>query len=163
RNIDDVSRILSSPGDEKTLRAAWEGWHTISPPMRRDYQRFVELSNKGAKELGFPDTGAMWRSKYDMPPDELTKELDRLWEQVRPRYVKLHAYVRLKLRAKYGDVVPAKGAIPAHLLGNLWAQDWSNIYPLVAPPHADPGFSLTDILKKRKMTALEMVRIGERF
>ena len=163
KNIDDVSRILSSPGDEKTLRAAWEGWHTISPPMRKDYQRFVELSNKGAKELGFADTGAMWRSKYDMPPDDFTRELDRLWEQVRPLYVKLHAYVRLKLRAKYGDVVPAKGPIPAHLLGNLWAQDWSNIYPLVAPPHADPGFSLTDILKKRKMTALEMVRVGERF
>jgi peptidyl-dipeptidase A len=163
KNIDDVSRILSSPGDEKTLRAAWEGWHTISPPMRKDYQRFVELSNKGAKELGFADTGAMWRSKYDMPPDDFTRELDRLWDQVRPLYVKLHAYVRLKLRAKYGDVVPAKGPIPAHLLGNLWAQEWTNIYPLVAPPHADPGFSLTDILKKRRMTALEMVRAGERF
>src|SRR5580765_1293411 len=163
RNIDEVSRILSSPGNEKALRAAWEGWHTISPPMRKDYQRFVELSNKGAKELGFADTGAMWRSKYDMRPDDFTKELDRLWEQVRPLYMKLHAYVRLKLRAKYGDVVPAQGPIPAHLLGNLWAQDWSNIYPVVAPPHADPGFSLTDILKKRKMTALEMVRAGERF
>ncbi len=163
KNIDDVSRILSSPGDEKTMRAAWEGWHTISPPMRKDYERFVELSNKGARELGFADTGAMWRSKYDMPPDDFTRELDRLWDQVRPLYVKLHAYVRLKLRAKYGDVVPANGPIPAHLLGNLWAQEWTNIYPLVAPPHADAGFSLTDILKKRQMTALEMVRAGERF
>jgi peptidyl-dipeptidase A len=163
KNIDDVSRILAAPGDEKALRAAWEGWHTISPPMRKDYQRFVELSNKGAKELGFADTGAMWRSKYDMKPDEFTKELDRLWDQVRPLYLKLHAYVRMKLREKYGDVVPEKGPIPAHLLGNLWAQDWSNIYPLVAPPNADPGFSLTDILKKRKMPALEMVRTGEHF
>src|SRR3954468_19154245 len=163
KNIDDVSRILSAPGEETALRAAWEGWHTISPPMRKDYQRFVELSNKGAKELGFADTGAMWRSKYDMPPDQFTKELDRLWDQVRPLYVKLHAYVRLKLRDKYGAVVPEKGPIPAHLLGNLWAQDWSNIYPLVAPPHADPGFSLTEILKQRKMPALEMVRAGERF
>ena len=163
KNIDDVSRILSRPGEEKTLRAAWEGWHTISPPMRNDYQRFVELSNKGARELGFSDTGAMWRSKYDMSPDDFTRELDRLWDQVRPLYLKLHAYVRMKLRAKYGDVVPEKGPIPAHLLGNLWAQDWSNIYPLVAPPHADPGFSLTDILKKRQMPALETVRVGERF
>ena len=163
KNIDDVSRILSVPGEERALRAAWEGWHTISPPMRKDYQRFVELSNKGAKELGFPDTGAMWRSKYDMPPDAFTKELDRLWDQVRPLYLKLHAYVRVKLREKYGDVVPEKGPIPAHLLGNLWAQDWSNIYPLVAPPRADPGFSLTGILKKRNMPAIDMVRTGERF
>jgi peptidyl-dipeptidase A len=163
KNIDEISRILSTPADEPTLRAAWEGWHTISPPMRQDYQRFVELSNKGAKELGFADTGVMWRSKYDMRPDEFTKELDRLWDQVRPLYLKLHAYVRMKLREKYGDAVPENGPIPAHLLGNLWAQDWANIYPLVAPPHADPGFSLTDILKKRKMPALDMVRAGERF
>jgi peptidyl-dipeptidase A len=163
KNIDDVTRILAAPGDEKTLRAAWEGWHTISPPMRKDYQRFVELSNKGARELGFADTGAMWRSKYDMPPDDFSKELDRLWDQVRPLYLKLHAYVRLKLHEKYGDIVPANGPIPTHLLGNIWAQDWSNIYPLVAPARADPGFSLTDILKKRKMPALEMVHTGERF
>jgi peptidyl-dipeptidase A len=163
KNIDDVTRILAVPGDEKALRAAWEGWHTISPPMRKDYQRFVELSNKGAKELGFANTGAMWRSKYDMPPDEFTKELDRLWDQVRPLYVKLHAYVRMKLREKYGDVVPEKGPIPTQLLGNLWAQDWSNIYPLVKPANADAGFSLSDILKKRKMSALDMVRTGERF
>src|SRR3954447_17577675 len=163
KNIDDVSRILSAPGEESALRAAWEGWHTISPPMRKDYQRFVELSNKGAKALGFANTGAMWRSKYDMAPDEFTKELDRLWDQVRPLYLKLHAYVRMRLHEKYGDVVPASGPIPAHLLGNLWAQDWSNIYPLVAPPHADAGFSLTEILKQRKMPALEMMRAGERF
>jgi peptidyl-dipeptidase A len=163
KNIDDVTRILAVPGDEKTLRAAWEGWHTISPPMRADYRRFVELSNKGAKELGFADTGAMWRSKYDMPPDAFTKELDRLWDQVRPLYLKLHAYTRMKLRAKYGSIVPERGPIPAHLLGNIWAQDWTNIYPLVAPPDADPGFSLTEILKQRKMPALDMVHTAERF
>src|SRR5262249_19016237 len=84
RNIDDVTKIMASSRDEKALRAAWEGWHTISPPMKKDYQRFVELSNKGARELGFADTGAMWRSKYDMPPDAFTGELDRLWDQVRP-------------------------------------------------------------------------------
>jgi peptidyl-dipeptidase A len=163
KNIDDVTKILAAPGNEKALRTAWEGWHTISPPMRKDYQRFVELSNKGAKELGFADTGAMWRSKYDMPPDAFTTEVDRLWDQVRPLYLKLHAYARMKLHEKYGDAVPATGPIPAHLLGNIWAQDWSNVYPLLAPANADPGFSLTDILKTRHMPALEMVRTGERF
>ena len=163
KTIDDVTKIMAASRNEKELRAAWEGWHTISPPMKQDYARFVELSNKGAKELGFADTGAMWRAKYDMPPDDFTKELDRLWDQVRPLYLKLHAYTRLKLREKYGDLVPANGPIPAHLLGNIWAQDWSNIYPFAAPPHADPGYSLTDILKKRNMPPLDMVRTGERF
>jgi len=163
KTIDDVTRIMATSRNERELRAAWEGWHTIAPPMRKDYERFVELSNKGARELGFADTGAMWRAKYDMPPDAFTSELDRLWNQVRPLYVKLHAYTRLRLREKYGDVVPANGPIPAHLLGNIWAQEWTNVYPLVAPPNADPGFSLTDILKKRNMPPLDMVRTGERF
>ena len=162
-NIDAVTKLMATTRDEKRLREAWEGWHTIAPPMRKDYARFVELSNKGAKELGFADTGAMWRAKYDMPPDDFTKELDRLWDQVRPLYLELHAYVRMKLRAKYGDAVPAAGPLPAHLLGNIWAQDWQNIYPLVSPANADAGYSLTDILKRRNIGALDMVRTGERF
>ena len=121
-NIDDVTKVLATSRNEKEVRAAWEGWHTISPPIRTDYQRFAELSNKGAKELGFADTGAMWRAKYDMAPDDFTKELDRLWDQVRPLYLQLHAYVRMKLHQKYGDAAPLKGPLPAHLTGNIWAR-----------------------------------------
>jgi peptidyl-dipeptidase A len=161
--IDDVTKVMATSRDAVRLRDVWEGWHTISPPMRNDYARFVELSNTGARELGFADTGAMWRAKYDMPPDDFTRELDRLWDQVRPLYLELHAYVRAKLHEKYGDAVPSTGPIPAHLLGNIWAQDWSNVEPLVAPAGADAGFSLTDILKRRHVGALDMVRTGERF
>ena len=162
-NIDDITKVLATSRNEKEIRQAWEGWQTISPPIRTDYRRFAELSNKGAKELGFADTGAMWRAKYDMAPDAFTKELDRLWDQVRPLYLQLHAYVRMRLRQKYGDIVSVKGPLPAHLLGNIWAQDWSNVYDLVAPARAEAGFSLTDILTRRKMSAIDMVRTGERF
>ena len=162
-NIDDITKVLATSRNETEIRRAWEGWHTISPPIRKDYQRFVELSNKGAQQLGFADTGAMWRAKYDMAPDAFTRELDRLWDQVRPLYLQLHAYVRMKLRQKYGDAVPASGPLPAHLLGNIWAQDWSNVYNLAAPANADPGVSLTDILKRRKISAIDMVKTGERF
>jgi peptidyl-dipeptidase A len=162
-NIDEVTKVLASSRNEKELRREWEGWHTISPPMKKDYARFAELSNKGAKELGFADTGAMWRARYDMPPDAFAKELDRLWNQVRPLYLELHAYVRMKLREKYGDVVPENGPIPAYLLGNIWGQDWSNIYPLVAPAKSDAGYSVTDLLKHHKVEPIDMVKIGERF
>jgi peptidyl-dipeptidase A len=162
-NIDDITKVMAQSRDEKRLRKLWEGWHTISPPMKKDYARFVELSNKGAREMGFADTGAMWRAKYDMPPDDFTKEIDRLWDQVRPLYLSLHAYVRMKLHDKYGDVVPATGPIPAHLLGNIWAQDWSNIYELAKPGTADAGYSLNKILEGRKTSPTDMVRIGERF
>jgi peptidyl-dipeptidase A len=162
-NIDRITEIMAASRDPKRLREVWDGWHTISPAMRQGYARFVDLSNKGARELGFPDTGALWRSKYDMPPDDFPKELDRLWNQVRPLYVQLHAYVRMKLHEKYGDAVPATGPIPAHMLGNIWAQDWSNIDALVAPAKADPGYSLNEILKRKNIKALDMVRMGERF
>ena len=162
-DIEEITKILAENRDPKRLQDVWAGWHSISVPMRKDYARFVELSNKGVKELGFADTGAMWRSKYDMPPEAFAKELDRLWEQLRPLYLSLHTYVRSRLHEKYGSLVPQKGPIPAHLLGNLWQQDWSNIYDVVAPPGSAETFSLTDRLTAKKVDPLEMVRIGERF
>jgi peptidyl-dipeptidase A len=163
-DLEDLTRLMANNRNPAELLAAWRGWHAIAPPMRPEFARFVELSNKGARELGFADTGAMWRSKYAMPPDAFAQELDRLWEQVRPLYVSLHAYVRAKLREKYGpEVVPAEGPIPAHLLGNMWAQTWDNIYPLVAPKDGDPGFDLTEILKSRHTDYRQMVRYGEHF
>ena len=135
------------PGREPRPESYWTRPGLAGMPSRGPFARTScatsKLANKGARELGFKDNGAMWRSKYDMAPDDFAKELDRLWEQVRPLYLSLHAYVRNRLREKYGDAGPAKGAIPAHLLGNMWAQDWDNIYPLVAPPNADPGYDLT--------------------
>ena len=126
--------------------------------------RFVELSNKGARELGFADTGVLWRSNYDMPPDAFAAEVDRLWAQVQPLYLSLHTYVRSKLAAKYGaGVLPANGMIPAHLLGNMWAQDWSNIYPLVAAPASGEGYDLTAALKRRKVDERGMVKYAESF
>jgi peptidyl-dipeptidase A len=163
-DVNAISNIMAENRDPARLLEVWRGWHTIAPPMQKRYQRFVELSNKGAREMGFADTGAMWRSNYDMPPDDFAKELDRLWGQVRPLYESLHAYVRGQLAKKYGEqAAPKAGPIPAHLLGNIWAQQWGNIYELVAPPTSDPGFDLTRILRERKTDAKEMVRHGERF
>jgi peptidyl-dipeptidase A len=163
KDLEDLSKILAESRDPKQLLEAWTGWHAIARPMRKDFVRYVELANKGARELGFKDNGAMWRAKYDMAPDAFAGELDRLWEQVRPLYLSLHAYVRARLRQKYGDAVPASGPIPADLLGNMWAQEWDNIYPLVAPANADPGYDLTALLKKRNIDWKQMVKYGENF
>ncbi len=162
--LEEISQRLATSRDPKELAALWTGWHEVGAGLRKDYARYVALGNEGAKELGFADMGAMWRSKYDMPPDAYARELDRLWEQVKPLYVSLHAYVRMKLRETYGkDVVPEKGPIPAHLLGNMWAQQWGNLYPLLAPKDADPGYDLTKILVEKKTDARQMVRTGEGF
>jgi peptidyl-dipeptidase A len=163
KDLEELSNILRDSRDPKQLLDAWTGWHAIARPMRGDFGRYVALANKGARQLGFQDNGAMWRSKYDMAPEEFARELDRLWEQVRPLYLSLHAYVRFRLHEKYGDAVPANGPIPAYLLGNMWAQDWDNIYPLVAPANADPGYDLTELLKKRGTDWKQMVKYGENF
>ncbi len=163
KDIEDLTKLMAQSRDAKELLAAWTGWHEISKPMRGQFARYVALANKGAQELGFKDNGAMWRAKYDMPPDDFAKELDRLWDQMKPLYLSLHAYVRARLRQKYGDIVPANGPIPAYLLGNMWAQDWGNIYPLVAPPNSDPGYNLDALLVKKNVDWKKMVQYGEGF
>jgi len=163
-SLNDLSRIMASSTNPDELLDAWVGWHKISVPMKDKYARFVQLSNKGAAELGFKDTGAMWRSNYDMSPDEFSAEVERLWRQVEPFYVSLHTYVRKQLIKKYGKAAErADGMIPAHLLGNMWAQEWGNVYPLVAPANGGQGYDLTQLLKDHKVNELGMVHYGENF
>ena len=163
-SLNDLSRTMANSTNPDELLDAWVGWHKISPPMRQRYARFVELSNKGARELGFKDTGAMWRSNYDMRPEEFSAELERLWRQVQPLYISLHAYVRKQLIKKYGKIADRPdGLIPAHLLGNMWSQEWGNIYPVVAPADAGQGYDLTQLLKDHKVDELGMVHYGINF
>jgi len=164
RPLNDLEKVMAESRDYDELLDAWQGWRTIAPPMKATYQRTVELGNTGARELGFDDLGALWRSNYDMAPDEFEAELARLWGQVKPLYEALHAHVRAGLRVRYGpDKVPESGLIPAHLLGNMWAQEWGNIYPLVAPGTGRGGYDLTELLRRKGVDELELVRIGERF
>jgi peptidyl-dipeptidase A len=163
-DLQDMTRMLATERDEALLREIWTGWRTVSPPMRDDYRRFVELGNEGARELGYPDVGALWRSNYDMPPDDFALELDRLWGQVRPLYEALHCHVAAGLERTYGSALARPGQpLPAHLLGNMWAQSWSNIYELVAPPDADPGYDVTQRLREEGYDALSMTRTAEGF
>jgi len=164
-DIGGLSRILATSRNPAELLDAWQGWHRVGAPMRQRYARFAELSNKGARELGYADAGAMWRARYDMPADSFSMEIERLWTQVRPLYVALHAYVRARLVEQYGaQVVPPNGMIPAHLLGNMWAQEWGNIYPVVAPRNAaGQGYDLTELIRAKGMDAVAMTRAAERF
>jgi peptidyl-dipeptidase A len=162
--IDELDLKMAQSRDPKELAALWAGWHTIGAPMRGDYARLAELSNQGARELGFADTGALWRSQYDMTPEEFQAETERLWTQVEPLYRELHTYVRRKLIEKYGDAARRPdGMIPADLLGNMWAQEWGNIYDVVAPPSGPMPYDLGAILKARSTDSAQMVRYGEGF
>lgn len=164
KELPDLEEILASSRDPQEMLRVWQGWHAVAAPMRQRYTRLVELGNKGARDLGFADIGAMWRSGYDMPPDDFARELDRLWEQVRPLYVSLHAYVRWKLAEKYGaSVISEDQPIPAHLLGNMWAQDWSNLYPLLASLNDNSSVDVSAALKAKNVDARGMVKYAESF
>lgn len=163
--LDEATILMAESRDPAELEALYEGWRTISPVMTDDYARMVEIANEGARDLGFSDTGALWRSGYDMPADDFAKETDRLWAQVKPFYENLHCYVRARLNAKYGDAVqPDHGPIRADLLGNMWSQQWGNIYDVVAPASGgDSSYDLTDLLVSKGFDAEKMVRTGENF
>jgi len=163
-DVNDVENIMAENRDPARLKEIWLGWHSIGAPMRERYARFVDLSNQGARELGFKDTGVLWRAGYDMPPEQFSADVDRLWEQVRPLYLSLYTFVRARLSQKYGpNVVPPDGPIPAHLLGNPWAQTWGNIYPLLGLPENSSGYDLTQLLRAKNLDAHGMVKYGENF
>jgi peptidyl-dipeptidase A len=163
-DITAIERIMGESQDPNELKDLWVGWHKVGAPMRTRYSRFVQLSNQGAQELGFKNTGALWRAGYDMTPEQFSAEVERLWQQVRPLYISLHTYVRARLVQKYGpQVVPPDGPIPAHLLGNPWAQEWGNIFPILGLDNNSRGYDLTALLQAKNLDAKGMVRYGEGF
>ena len=169
RDLQQLSEVLGKIGDKKgpsydEMLDAWQGWHATAKEMRPHYEKLVALSNEGANEFGAPDLGDLWRQAYDMSPAEFEKETDRLWAQVKPLYDDLHCYVRGRLSKKFGaDKVPANGPIPAHLLGNMWAQEWANVYPLVEPYAGQPSLDVTRNLKAQKYDEKKLVKLGENF
>jgi peptidyl-dipeptidase A len=163
-DVNDVENIMGESRDPARLKEVWLGWHSIGAPMRQRYARFVDLSNQGAREMGFKDTGVLWRAGYDMPPDQFAGDVDRLWEQVRPLYLSLYTFVRARLSQKYGSqVVSPDGPMPAHLLGNPWAQTWDNVFPLLGLPENSSGYDVTQLLRAKQVDAHGMVKYGENF
>ena len=165
-NGSDIEAAMGTTRDPAKLKEMWVSWNdAVGAPMKDDYARMVGIANKGATELGYKDVGAMWRSGYDMPPEQFAALTDRLWKQVEPLYLALHTYVRWKLNAKYGDAVqPRTGPIRADLLGNMWAQEWGNIYDVVAPAGAgDIGYDTGALLKAKGYDPVRMFRTGEGF
>jgi len=163
-HLGELSAVLAKSRRLDELIEAWRGWHAIAAPLKTRYARYVELANEGARDIGFADVGALWRSGYDMSPAELAADLERLWSEVKPLYDELHCYVRAKLQAKYGKgAVPDHAPIPSELLGNMWAQEWNNVYDLVVPYPAEPSLDVGKKLASGSWDARKMVRQGERF
>jgi peptidyl-dipeptidase A len=161
--LDDMEEVLRTSRDPDETRTLWEGWRAVaSPQMKTDYSRLVELANEGSRELGYADTGVLWRSWYDMPPQAFAAKTDGLWTQVKPLYAKLHCYVRAQLTRKYGPAVqPPTGPIRADLLGNMWSQFWGNVNDIVAPKGTSLGYDLTAALQAHGYDAAKIVHTAD--
>ncbi|WP_201276829.1 M2 family metallopeptidase [Microbulbifer sp. ALW1] len=162
--LTEMGQKMANSRDPKLLKELWVGWRKVSPPMKPLYERQVEIGNAGAKELGYDNLSVMWRSKYDMPADAFAADMDNQWSKVKPLYEALHCHVRAKLNEHYGDdVAPASGKIPAHLLGNMWAQEWGNIYDIVKDDDMEAPYDLTQLVVDSGMSEKDMVKVGEKF
>ncbi len=163
-SLEDMVKIFSESRDSELLKELWQGWRDVSPPMRPLYQKQVNIANAGAQDLGFSNLGELWRSNYDMAPDEFSQDVDAQWDKVKPLYEALQCHVRSELNQHYGsEVVPQSGKIPAHLLGNMWAQTWGNVYELVKPENSEQSYDLTELIAEAGMTEMDMVKTGEAF
>ena len=160
-----MGRLMAESRDARELKDIWRGWREVAPPMRADYTRLVAIANQGARELGYPDLGSMWRAGYDMEADAFAADMDAQWHRVKPLYDALHCHVRDRLSAFYGaDTVAPGEKIPAHLLGNMWAQQWGNIYDLVAPENSTgSSVDITRLLVEQDLSERDMVRTAENF
>ncbi len=173
--LGQLKEVLGRSKDHDALLDAWVGWRTVSPPMREQFTRLVQLANEGARRLGFADVGELWRARYDMTPAQMEAEVDRLWKQVRPLYEQLHCHARARLQERFGEAkVPDGAPIPAHLLGNMWSQDWSALGELMGKAKGSGrkggkgkgvsvGKALTAALKDKKVDAVGMVKMAEKF
>jgi len=159
--IENLMRELRNPEE---LLEFWVGWREISKPMKPLYERQVEIGNEGAQELGYNNMSTFWRAKYDMSADAFAADADAQWQKVKPLYDALHCHVRAELSDYYGpEVVPPTGPIPAHVLGNQWAQDWSYLYDIVKPESSDLGYDLDALVKEKTSSAEDIVHIAENF
>ncbi|XP_035658124.1 angiotensin-converting enzyme-like [Branchiostoma floridae] len=161
----DLYSCLASSRDYDRLRFCWEGWRdAVGRQLKDKYSRFVELSNDAVSQdaQNWADTGAYWRSWYDIP--DFQEQLENLYNQLKPLYNNLHAYVRKKLREQYGeDKISATGPIPAHVLGNMWSQSWINIYDLVEPYPGKTSLDVTPKMKADGWTVDRMFRTSDDF
>ena len=168
--LGDLSKVLEESRDWDELLEAWKGWRTVSVTpnkdgvtMKQQYQRYVEIGNKGARDNGFKDVGELWRSGYDMDPAAFQGETDRLWKQVKPLYDDLHCYARKRLREKYKGKIADKAPIPAHLLGNMWTQDWTHVEDILRPYKGEPELDVTKGIEQKKWSSKKMVSTAEDF
>ena len=149
--------------DSYELKYYWEKWRELSGKQIKDkYEAYVELNNKAAQLVGFKDASDMKVEDYES--SKIKRDVQDAWIGLKPLYKQLHAYVRNKLQAVYGEsLVSSSGPIPAHLLGNMWAQSWSSIASILIPYPNKPSTDVSAEMVKQGWTYKTMFKKAEQF
>ncbi|KAJ3342651.1 hypothetical protein HDU93_001631 [Gonapodya sp. JEL0774] len=161
----DLTATLATSRNADELERVYVGWRDANKVSKAPFSEYVELQNKAAAENGYKDMGAVWRSGYEMPTAEFDELLLTALSQISPLYDALHCYTYHKLRSFYGPSVVDgdDGLIPAHLLGNMWSQDWSNIYDILTPYPDVVSPTITPELIRQNYTAVKVHQLAESF
>ncbi|KAM7313925.1 angiotensin-converting enzyme-like [Ixodes scapularis] len=155
----NLTAIMAKVGNYTELQEAWTAWHdTVGRKERGLYIPFVQLLNKTATLNGYGSVKDKWLENYEM--ENISDVIDTVWEEVAPLYKKLHAFVRMKLKSIYKGKLPTDGTIPAHLLGNMWAQSWDNLYANLS---SGSPLDVSEELVKQKWTVHKMWKTAEDF
>ncbi|CRL05281.1 CLUMA_CG018154, isoform A [Clunio marinus] len=159
----DIELLLSSSENFDEMKWTWEQWHEKSGKlMRDDYKIYIEMMNKAAIANGHDNAGEMWRERYE--DDQLIEKVDKLWDEVKPLYNELHTYVRNQLRHLYGDKIDKKNElIPAHLLGNMWAQNWVHLYDRIKPFKNASLVDVTRTMEEKNFNVRKMFEMSDDF
>src|SRR4029077_19828847 len=140
--IDDVLRKSRDLAERQRI---WIASKEIGRPLKPGLIELRELRNQVAKEMGFSSYFALQVADYGMSVDEMMKLLDATLETTRPLYDQLHCWAKNNLATRFKR--PAPKLIPAHWIGNRWAQQWPG---LIDEAHLDPlckGSSAETIVK----------------
>ncbi|KAB0790846.1 hypothetical protein PPYR_14878 [Photinus pyralis] len=157
----EITDILANSRDPEELKHVWVEWRHKNAPAKELFRDYVKYANEAAVLNNFTSNTGFWLYDYESPT--FVQDVESIWEQLKPIYTQLHAYIRTKLRQRYGDIVSEKGPIPAHLLGNMWAQSWSNIADFTLPHPSAKRADITSELLNQGYDALKMFKTAEEF
>lgn len=158
----DLLKIMEQSRVEPELKYVWSAWRDRSgPPIKNTFMRYLDLANRAAQRQGFNDAGEQMRAQYE--DSEFFFTVQELWTRIQPLYRKLFTFVRKGLVRYHGtDIVRRDGPIPAHLLGNMWAQNWQPIKSLVhREPIQTPDVSANMI--RQNYTPQKIFQVAEEF
>ena len=123
----DIDRVLAESNDLTERLRYWEASKEVGLALRPGLGELRDLRNATAREMGYPDFFAYRISNYGMTPDEMMQTLDRLLEEVRPLFDALSCWTRHELAQRYRHRGEVPAQIPAHWIGNRWAQSWPGL------------------------------------